>query len=242
MAYTKPLMLLFTEDAGSIVQQLRTVVANENLVSAYHDEVHARAESLLLYDGISYTIDIRAPHSELGRFKNIFGNCNVSAITTVLAIDFGQNVAGGHSVAPVVLRLLKLGALLAKKLHAHSVAWTPGQVMSDAAYFSAAVSDYAAGGVFPALATVDFIFSDSGTLLNTKGLSWFSGQELEMRCRLLDQAEIMRRAVRIVHDVAINGAVTDAIDLPDLERDNILTLRPTIGGKLLKAEIRSIAG
>ena len=113
----------------------------------------------------------------------------------------------------------------------------PSQLLSDTSYFATTVEAYAKGGAFPVLSTVKLQFS--GESVHTAGLHWFAGQELELTAYELPQAEIVRRAVRIIHDIATNGAVMVPHDISDLDQGRVVRLVPSPEGDRVLAQIIS---
>jgi hypothetical protein len=53
----------------------------------------------------------------------------------------------------------------------------------------------------------------------------------------MDRQELIRRAIRLAHDLAINGAVEDAQEVADIDPDHVIELRPS--DTLLKCRIKS---
>jgi hypothetical protein len=96
-------------------------------------------------------------------------------------------------------------------------------------------------GVFPVLPIVDFEFDDVDNMLRSNGLDLFCGQEFELRSDQLERPDLVRRAIRLAHDLAINGAVEDEQDVPDIEPESVIHLAPNADGTVLQCRIKSNA-
>ena len=87
------------------------------------------------------------------------------------------------------------------------------------------------------LVTVDFEYKDEERTLLSSGLAWFSGQEIELNGGGLKGQDLVRRAVRLVHDIATNGAVNAHRLVPDLDSNRLIELTPMAEGDVLRCEI-----
>jgi hypothetical protein len=239
MELNHPILLLLALSTERAIERLASVVAADDLVHSYHESIDTGSDRRLLYKGVDFSVRVVAGQGDIGSFKHIFCNSDLNKTLSAVAIGLDGNVSGGERIAPVASCLLEFGAYLAGHMAAHAVAWAPASIVSDIGYFSTAVTDYVGGGVFPSLSVVDFVFSDDSRCLETQGLSWFSGQELELHGEGLTQAEIMRRAVRIVHDIATNGPVETAQTIPDLDPQHLLSLNPDADRSLVIGTIQS---
>lgn len=175
----------------------------------------------------------------LAGYRSVFFDPMVSGKLSHLSINLTENLAGGERVAPVATALLAFGASIASRLSAYAVMWTPGKIVSDPAFFAQSVESYAKGEVFPVLVTVDFDYNDDERALRSSGLMWFSGQEIEVSGCGLQGQDLVRRAVRLVHDIATNGAVVVQQQVPDLDPDKRIALIPNPDGDILHCEIYS---
>lgn len=232
-------LLCFDQQANLIGAAIGGLLSGAGPVFAYAEVGGNDGPWRVLFDCIGFSIQLKASAEIATPARKIFTGYDAAQSKSVLTVAFDRIAVGGERVAPVAACLLKLCAFLASELDAKAVFWRPSSILSDRGYFCGAVSDYSNGGAFPALATVDFIFNAGKSSLRTIGLSWFSGQELDLRASQFSQGELVRRAVRIVHDIAVNGAVAEKLELADIESSNILRLEPVDGGTLLVGEISS---
>jgi hypothetical protein len=158
---------------------------------------------------------------------------------TALSVNLNSDLQGGERVTPIAKVMLAFGARLARELSAVAVMWTPGKIVSDPIFFAENVESYAKGEVFPVLVTVDFDYENDERTLRSIGLAWFSGQEFELRGCDLHGQDLVRRAVRLVHDIGTNGAVSVRQNVPDLNLENVIEMTPTQDGEVLLCEIIS---
>jgi hypothetical protein len=121
---------------------------------------------------------------------------------------------------------LELACIFAKSL-ASAVLWKPAELASGPDFFQDSVQNFVAGGAFPSLSLVRFESTSAG-LLRTRGLAWFADQEIEFQPTHLAENEAVRRMVRIIHDIAENGAIAEDVETAGLDRGErvYLTLHP----------------
>ncbi len=176
--------------------------------------------------------------SDIGGFKQIFCNVDEKSIGSVISIDLGSHLEGGEKVPAVVKTMLTAAAAIGGTTGAVAAIWSPARTISGFEYFARVVAEYSQGGAFPVLALVNFKKDDDGAI-RSNGLDWLSGQELCVSPTGFSETEIMRRVVRVAHDIAVNGPVTSDIDLVGIEDDESIELRPE--GDVLAVRILSIA-
>jgi len=152
----------------------------------------------------------------------------------------GAHLAGGERVAPIAQAFLAFGAKLAGDLSADAVVWNPARLVSEPGFFVETVNDYVGGGAFPVLATVDFEYHENEYRLQSQGLAWFSGQEIALAGAGAQGQELARRAVRLIHDIAVNGPIIMHQYVADLDTDLQIELAPTgEANSILNCHIRS---
>jgi hypothetical protein len=122
--------------------------------------------------------------------------------------------------------MLELGDVLGRNLGIKAVFWSPADVVSGYDYYADAVAQYAEGAVFPALLCVSFDMSTIG-IMQTTGLAWLCDQELTFTHPKLPAHEAMRYVVRLVHDLATQGAYDHALELPGLYVDEVVVVTPS---------------
>lgn len=144
----------------------------------------------------------------------------------LLGLGLGGAIASGGHVSAIIKGLLSLGEVLGSALDATAIYWQPASVISAFSYYAEAVSQYDLGGAFPSLVTIGFDTSTHDSV-QTLGLAYLCGQELLFERGGLPLNEAMRYVVRLVHDMATNGAIKHQIDVPGLDDAERLLLSPS---------------
>jgi hypothetical protein len=243
VANSAPLILFFDHDENAIADQVRLLCSDPKSVFQLESFSVGIGEFSILYDGVSLTLRIMTPPAETVAYRRIFTGYESSSAKCVLELNFNAHVAGGERVPPVVLALFSAGAVIAQSLYAKAVLWSPANLLSETEYFAEAVKGYANGGAFPVLSTIDFEFDRHRRTFLTSGLTWFSGQELKLdgTDMPLDQMELMKRTVRLAHDIAANGPVLKQQAIADLQPHAKIVLSPDLSATLVFAKITSTA-
>lgn len=192
---------------------------------------------VILCSGVQLKISV-AGACDVSGFKHIFCNVDPALVGSVISIELGSHLAGGEKVPAIVKALLSAAAGIGKIADAFAVMWLPGSTISGFEYFARVVAEYDADGVFPVLALVNFKKDDDGTI-RSSGLDWLSGQELCVAPAAVSETEIMRRVMRVAHDMATNGPVTSDTDLDGIDENETVELRPD--GPVLGVRILSIS-
>lgn len=228
-----PLTLLIGDTASNVETGLRNLLASHDEFSIIRGGLAHKAAFEILYRGVSLILSVNAQVGELSALKQIFCNLDVATVGCGLEIGLGDHVAGGERVPAIVQALLGAAENLGSSLDAVATIWQPADIVSGFEYFSGAVTDYLAGGSFPVLALVSFKAGPDGAI-DSKGLAFLSGQELHVLPASMDQADLMRRVVRVVHDIAVNGPMSEPARLSGIEPGEILELKPLPGSAVLK--------
>lgn len=232
-----PLTLLMGDDPVEVLARLRPLLEADTEFTLPHTGAQHASSFEIVYRGVSLQLAIGAPIEGMAGLKNIFCNLDPASIRSGIDIGLGDHVAGGERVPAILQGLLGLAQILGSSLGAVAVMWHPAQIVSGFGYFSETVSDYLAGGAFPVLAMVNFK-GEADETINSRGLSFLAGQELQIVARGMEQSEMMRRVVRVVHDIATNGPVLEAVKLGGVEPGEVIELQPEAG--LLKMRAYSI--
>jgi hypothetical protein len=178
----------------------------------------------VIYQAVALRLSM-ATDLDLAGAKQIFCNLDPQRISTGIAIALGDHVAGGERAPGIIRILLNAARDIGAELGAVAALWRPASVLSGFPYFSGAVSDYLDGGAFPVLAMVNFRAAPGGMIAST-GLATLSGQELTIDGHAMDQHDLMRRVVRIAHDIAVNGPFRKFTQLSGIEPGEIITIDP----------------
>jgi hypothetical protein len=185
----------------------------------------ASASGSLLFSGVSFSYALQASPAPAAT-HHIFCNADLTDIQSAVHIDLGPAVASGRVVPAIVQAMLELGDVLGRNLGIKAVFWSPADVVSGYDYYAEAVAQYAEGAAFPALLCVGFDMSTNG-IVQTTGLAWLCDQELTFTHRQLPAHEAMRYVVRLVHDLATQGAYDRALELPGLHAGEVVVVTPS---------------
>lgn len=228
-----PLTLLLTDSASDAAARFRSLLETGGEVSLSQAGSDGGSIFDIVYQGVTLQAAIAVTVPDLAGHKKIFCNLDPASIGCVIDISLGDHVSGGERVPAIIQALLDAAQKLGASLGTLGAIWHPANIVSGFAYFSEVVADYLGGGAFPALVLVNFKGGDDGTITST-GLALLSGQELLVGASQMDRSEMMRRVVRVVHDIATNGPVRNAVRLSGIEPDEILELQPLPESGLLK--------
>lgn len=195
----------------------------------------ASASGNVIFHGMAFQYEIEAiSHVTADHF--IFCRSEATAFQSAIQLRLGNAVASGRGVPAVVLALLQLGTILGKALDATAVLWHPASIVSGFDYFNESVAQYADGGAFPAMSCVGFDLTQPD-VVRTGGLKWFSGQELVFEHPGLPRHEAMRYVVRLVHDIATQGAINEPMDVRGLKAGEMVRLNPVSESHTLFARL-----
>jgi len=232
--------------------RLLTTFEDSELADVIHSSVVGKMEMTLtpvgppnklafeiVYCGVTFDISITTQSDSLSGLKPIFCNLDPAYVKSGLDIMLGRHVAGGERVPAIVRTMLELATKLGVLSRAVATIWRPANIMSGFAYFEETVESYLSGGPFPVLALIDFKTGTDG-IITTTGLRTLSGQDLQIDCGNLDKTEVMRRAVRVCHDLAVNGPILSRTLLDGLIPGEKLELVPSSDNGLLKTKSFSV--
>lgn len=236
-----PLTLLTKIPSSKLADDLRIVAAASEEMKLTPVGAVSRQTFEIAYCGVTFLISISQENGKLSGLKEIFCGYDPVQIQSGLNIALSAHVAGGERVPAIIRILLELAQKLGASCQAVATVWRPAAIVSGFEYFEQAVNGYLAGGAFPVLAMVNFRSGPKG-VIKTNGLATLSGQELHIECEAFDDADIMHRAVRVAHDLAVNGPVSDHMSLDGLDVGEKLELEPMSGAGVLKVQIRSVSG
>lgn len=224
MADNSPLLLLFEQPADAIWAAVETFIDGHPIYSKTVQSCSSKRIALR-NDGVGIVISRVEEMPALADAEYIFCNIGPGQIHSAIAINLAEDMQAGARIAPVAQCLLRAGVTLGKATGAVTVYWEPAGTVSSLDYFGEAVDGYAEGGPFPALAVVRFMVDSQN--VQTVGLDWFSGQEVQFARKGLTQTESIKRLVRIVHDVAVNGAVKDRQTVAGMKEGEAFSLEPS---------------
>jgi hypothetical protein len=219
-------MSLFSADRFADLREMWQSVDFDRLGITFDDGSNpASVSGSMLFSGVAFTYALQSCPAPAATHP-IFCNADLSDIQSAVHIDLGPAVASGRIVPAIVQAMLELGDVLSRNLGIKAVFWSPADVVSGYDYYADAVAQYAEGAVFPALLCVSFDMSTIG-IMQTTGLAWLCDQELTFTHPKLPAHEAMRYVVRLVHDLATQGAYDHALELPGLYVDEVVVVTPS---------------
>ena len=218
-------MSLLSADSFTDLREIWQSVDFDRLGITFDDGSDiASVSGSLLFSGVSFTYALQACPAPAAT-HHIFCNADLTDIQSAVHIDLGAAVASGRTVPAIVQVMLELGGVLGRNLGIKAVFWSPAAVVSGYDYYAEAVAQYAEGAAFPALLCVGFDMSTIA-IVQTTGLAWLCDQELSFAHPQLPAHEAMRYVVRLVHDLATQGAYDRALELPGLHAAEVVAVTP----------------
>ena len=229
-----PLRLLVPTAAAETADLLRKAATTSDLITISGGEPDQIGCNIQC-KGVQLNISVETDAGDISGFKNVFCNIDQNLVGSAVSIQLGNHVEGGDRVAPILKAMLSAAAIIGQITGAFGVMWVPARTISGFDFYVRGVTDYDEGGVFPVLALVNFKKCDDGNVRST-GLEWLTGQELVAAQSNWSDAELMRRIVRVAHDLAVGGAVTGETELPGIEAGERIILTPDIANRTLKMQ------
>lgn len=237
LASQSPLVLLFDQSVAEMKQRLQLLADDSSDLQIEMSSDQSFSSARLQQGSVGFDIVWTQERPVLSGYRSVFLGILVPRKLTLLSISLTEDLAGGERVTPIAKALLVFGARIARQLSARAVMWTPAKIISDPVFFAENVENYAKGEIFPVLVTVDFDYEDNERKLRSAGLAWFSGQEIELSGGGLHGQDLVRRAVRLVHDIGTNGAVVAYQLVPDIDAEKVIELAPTPESNVLRCQI-----
>ncbi|MBA4748490.1 MAG: hypothetical protein H2056_07230 [Sphingopyxis sp.] len=186
-----------------------------------------------LFDGPFFELNFAEQRALAGRvsgaaWQSIDHPATVGGATEVLAC-VPTGILEGSRVS-ACRELFKLAVLLIDLTGADKIYWSPAALWSDAWTFRAAVAEMMASGMPPVLHLVAFHPLGTAGALRSQGLSFFAGQEIEVRSDGgLAARELLRRMARLAIDVMVNGAILSPREFPGLVNSERVRVEPATG-------------
>lgn len=120
----------------------------------------------------------------------------------------------------------KMMLLLLDMCEATHLFWDPAVLWSDAQMFRTALTELLTSGMPPVLHQVAFRRTAAGGV-RTRGLSYFSGHEVEaVLPKDMDVQAAVRRLARVTLDAMINGPFDTAVEVAGLDAGEYIRLIP----------------
>ena len=238
MTTSAPLKLLVPSGLSETAAMLRNAAASgEGMAITSGAPDHESC--MISCRGMQLKLSI-AEHCDIRGFKNIFCNVDEKLIGSVISIQLGSHLESGETVPAVVKGMLTAAVEIGQITAAFAVMWLPANTLSGFDYFARVVAEYNHDGIFPVLALVNFKKASDGFIHST-GLNWLAGQELVVSPSHLSDSELMRRILRVAHDLAVGGSMTSEHELVGLESDEYIILTPQSAVRTLNMQTASIS-
>jgi hypothetical protein len=145
----------------------------------------------------------------------------------------GPHLAGGHTLAPVVRSLARIGAMLSAIEGVEAIAWHSARCWSAPGYFREGVLRWIEGGVFPSLGLAALALNPDGGM-HSEGLALFTGQEVRIEPELTsDRTAGAKIGVRLIDYLVEAGPIEkpQRIAGPD---GAPLRLEPSANGRFVR--------
>jgi hypothetical protein len=226
-----PLFLLFACDEAELRSQFGKVDFADQGVNFADGSSSARSTGTLIYKGAAFDFAMASATNPAAKY-HIFCDVDLTGIRSSLSLSLGAAVASGQHVPAIVKAMMLLGEILGSALNAKATYWQPASVVAGFGYYSDSVSQYNNGAAFPSLVSIGFDTTADDSI-RTTGLGWLSGQELVFERGGLPVHEAMRYVVRLVHDMATNGAIDHIMDVPGMDDSEHLRLTPDVAENAL---------
>ena len=221
MADEFPLILLSKLGLPELARSFSAYLESSEDVILFREQSRQHVE--VSFCGVRFSCKFGIAKEGLLDAKQVMLNSDLAESTTSISIGFSGLVDSALPILPLVKSLLELASKFAASLPVAAVLWAPANIASGPKFFRNSVDDFVSGGAFPSLALVRFN-SAEGNILRTNGLAWFSNQEVEFNTSDMDENEAIRRLVRIIHDIAENGAMAENIEVAGLDAGERLSL------------------
>lgn len=226
-----PFSLLFDVDHRELHRLFKSMLFAELGICFGDGSTSDSGSGTFIYRGAAFDYAIEAGQKPTADFE-IFCDTDLAATRSAISLGLGGAVASGQHVPPVIKALMLLGESLGAGLGAKAAFWRPASVVAGFSYYSETVRQYDDGAAFPCLVSIGFDTSTDDNI-RSQGLAWLSGQELLFERGGMPVNEAMRYVVRLVHDIATNGAVNNAMEVPGMNGDERLILTPDVENNTL---------
>lgn len=190
----------------------------------------------LLFDGLTFdlsglgsrlsTQDIPANQFDI----NLSGQDSHSRAT----LRLGPHIASAMAVPGVVRAQLQLLSHLCDMPGIVAVGWAPADSLMSAGYFKRIVENWLGGGPFPALG-ITALGRNESKKLHSVGLSYFTGQEIEVPVIDKSESSAAKLAVRVIDYLVEYGFVTQEQEIEG-PNGGVLVLSPEANGKMVRVK------
>jgi hypothetical protein len=221
-----PLVLLCSQNPIDIVEQMIFWLSEQSDVHLDVESIGRISSYALIKSGVGVILTVEPFATHLDGLIPIFYQSASCQPQSQICLSLDPRVAGGLRVPAVVKQFLSVAETLGSKMQALAAIWVPADVISGFEYFAEIVCRFVAGGPFPALSLVGFA-TDAKGCVNTQGMELFVGQEFRLTSESLDHNAKMQRMVRILHDLVLNGAISQPMNEKGLVAGEQVSIVPS---------------
>lgn len=210
---------------------------SEQMARISHRPDEAEGWVELLASGLTFDLSGLAPASPISPEPDVhrFGvsaDMQSAALEEVVLAP-GEHTASGAAMLPIVRVMCGLGARLALLGKVKAVCWHPAHSWMEPSYFRRIIAAWLGGGAFPALGLTALVRTPDGAL-ESRGLAFFTGQELRMDAREGESAAATAKlAVRVIDLLVRQGRVGQQFDLPGPDGKQLLVV-PSPDGEIVR--------
>ncbi len=238
MTHLAPLYLLSELSERELTELYVQFVKNDDQIAVANRSSGFSLPMSVLFDGLVLSTDVLVPNIDFDGHKKIFNNLDIANIKSMLAVDLGENLKGGETIAPIMKGLLSFSRRAGTAISAAALYWRPANIISGFGYFDEAIKSYEQNGPFPILSLIDLIQQDDNVIIS-KGLSFLSTQEVQLSSTDTNTSDAVRNILMIINEIAVNGPITENRDLRAQFNDPSLALEISSTGQKVIARVTS---
>lgn len=203
------LSLVFAAGRRPSADDIAALAARERSFSISHRPAGDASWLELLVNGLTFDLAGLAPAgpAQPPPIAHWYGVADRDTGGEALSLAPGPHLAGGRAMPPVIRAASSLAVILAKLAGVGHVCWHAARNAVGSQPFIRSVSDWLAGGAFPALGLTS-IFPAPDRAMRSEGLSLFTGQELRLEPGHGAVADDAKLAVRLIDRLVAHGRVT----------------------------------
>lgn len=187
------------------------------------------------FQGLEFDMFWVDDNVDISQHKQIFCNISDSMFSSAIAIDLGVNVRCGRKNAAVMQSFFQFIHFLIPLTQPIAAIWNVSKIITDPSYLLSNFNDYSNGGLFPILPFIDFII-DKADVIRSRGLSYFSDQEILYNIGHLSPIDVIKRMSRMAHDIAVNGDYSHNMIIEGLAKGEQIAISVDADGLIVRAQ------
>ncbi len=188
------------------------------------------------FELIHYSAEEISQNLSIADLEHIFCEAPEKRLAGI-GIKPGKDIGAARHSDTVNRALLKLARYVGQSVNARTIVWRPAGLHVGFDYFVGSTDHYISGGPFPVLSQIAISETAKGEF-ETSGLSYFSGQEIRITSPDgYEPNEVVKRLVRIAHDIATNGKIEKKIETDGFVRGEKLLITPQTDGSMVEVAI-----